>query len=113
VANLRRFDQRREIGEALLDQRMVAGIGNIWRSEALWHARVSPWARLVEVEDGSLRDVLGHAARLMAESRDGVPVRREVYRRPGRPCRRCGTSIRSGKQGDAARTAYWCPGCQA
>lgn len=113
IANLRRIDQRREVGEALLDQRLVAGIGNIWRSEALWQARVSPWASLAEVEDGPLRDVIGHAAGLMAESRDGLPVRREVYRRRGRPCRRCGEAVRSAKQGDAARTAYWCHGCQA
>ena len=46
VANLRRVDQRRAIGEALLDQRIVAGIGNIWRSEALWHACISPWTPL-------------------------------------------------------------------
>ena len=52
------------------------------------------------------------AARLMAESRDGGRPRREVYRRAGRPCRRCGEPMHSAKQGDAARTVYWCPACQ-
>jgi endonuclease-8 len=113
VANFRQGDQRRTIGEALLDQRAVAGIGNIWRSEALWHARTSPWRRLADLDDGELRAGVREAARLMAESRDGAPPRREVYRRRGRPCRRCGELVLSAKQGDAARTVYWCPACQA
>ena len=112
VINLRRIDQQRAIGQALLDQRVVAGIGNIWRSEALWHARVSPWSPLAHIDDIELRKVVHEAARLMAGSRDGGHPRREVYRRAGRPCRRCGEPLRSAKQGDAARTAYWCPGCQ-
>ena len=112
VANLRRIDQRRAIGEALLDQRVVAGIGNIWRSEALWHARVSPWLPLADLDDAELHAVVREAARLMAESRDGRPPRREAYRRRGRPCRRCGELLLSAKQGDAARTVYWCPACQ-
>lgn len=93
------------IGEALLDQRQVAGIGNLWRAEALWHARVSPWAA---AEDVDQQQVLGHARRLMTAPRGP----RAVYRRAGRPCPRCGTPIRSRGQGDDNRTAYWCPGCQ-
>jgi endonuclease VIII len=112
VVNLRRADQRRAIGEALLDQRAVAGIGNIWRSEALWHARISPWQQLGDLGDSELHDVVREAARLMSKSRNGGHPRREVYRRRGRPCRRCGELLRSAKQGDAARTAYWCPACQ-
>ena len=77
VANLRRVDQGRAIGEALLDQRVVAGIGNIWRSEALWHARVSPWLPLADLDDAELHMVVREAARLMAESRDGGNPRRE------------------------------------
>ena len=113
IGNLRRADQRRPVGEALLDQRTVAGIGNIWRSEALWHACVSPWLSLADLDDAELHEVVREAARLMAESRDGGRPRREVYRRPGRPCRRCGELVLSAKQGDAARTVYWCPACQA
>jgi endonuclease VIII len=112
VGNLRRIDQRRAIGEALLDQRVVAGIGNIWRSEGLWYARISPWTPLAELGDGELHGIVREAARLMAASLDGAPPRREVYRRLGRPCRRCGEPVLSAKQGDAARTVYWCPGCQ-
>jgi len=99
----------RTIGEALLDQRLVAGIGNIWRSEALWEARTSPWASVREVE---LRPILEAARRLMAASAAGARPRRCVYRRTGRPCRRCGTPIRAHAQGDRARIAYWCPACQ-
>lgn len=112
AGRLRRIDERRAIGEALLDQRVVAGIGNIWRTEALWHARVSPWRRVAELADDMLHEVVDHAVRLMADSRGGGRVRYEAYRRRGRPCRRCGEPIRSRKQGDAARTAYWCPTCQ-
>ncbi|MEX2211211.1 MAG: DNA-formamidopyrimidine glycosylase family protein [Gaiellaceae bacterium] len=97
---------RGPIGEALLDQRQVSGIGNLWRAEALWHAGVSPWAH---AEDVDQQAVLAHARRLMSAPRGP----RAVYRRPGRPCRRCGTPIRSRGQGDDNRTAYWCPGCQA
>ena len=112
VANLRRIDQRRAVGEVLLDQRVVAGIGNIWRSEALWHARISPWMPLGEIDDTELHLVVREAARVMTQSRDGGRPRREVYKRAGRPCRRCGEPIQSAKQGDGARTAYWCESCQ-
>jgi endonuclease VIII len=98
----------RAIGEALLDQTLVAGIGNKWRAEALWHAELSPWVRIGELTDGDLRRVVAAAH----ESMRGRP-RRQVYGRAGLPCRRCGGLIRSRPQGDEARTAYWCPGCQA
>jgi endonuclease-8 len=112
VANLRRQAAERELGDALLDQRIVAGIGNLWRAEALWHARLSPWLALGETSDEELERVLWEAARLMRASLDGGRERRAVYKRPGRPCPRCGDPIRSRGQGDANRTAYWCPGCQ-
>jgi len=105
-----RAQPARQIGDALLDQRLVAGIGNIWRSESLWEARVSPWAAVAEVED--LRPVLEAAHRLMAASVVGARPLRHVYRRTGRPCRRCGTPIRAHAQGEGARIAYWCPTCQ-
>ena len=112
VAGLRRADQRRELGEALLDQRLVAGIGNVWRAEAVWRARVSPWQRLGAVSEGDLECVLAEAARLMRAALDGGRPQRAVYRRAGRPCPRCGAPIRSRGQGDDNRTAYWCPACQ-
>ena len=102
----------RELGDALLDQRLVAGIGNLWRAEALWEARVSPWRRLDEVADDELRTVLESAHRLMRTALDGRRSPRQVYRRVGRACPRCGGTVRSAPQGDHARIAYWCPQCQ-
>jgi endonuclease VIII len=102
----------REIGNALLDQRLVAGIGNLWRAEALWEARVSPWRLLAEITDDELRTVLEAAHRLMRTALDGKRPPRQVYRRAGRPCPRCGATISSRPQGENARTAYWCSGCQ-
>src|SRR3954471_13553632 len=64
LARLRTAPER-ELGDALLDQRLVAGIGNLWRAEALWEARLSPWRRLDEVADDELRTVLEAAHRLM------------------------------------------------
>ncbi|HST25441.1 MAG TPA: DNA-formamidopyrimidine glycosylase family protein [Gaiellaceae bacterium] len=112
VANLRAADQRREVGEALLDQRLVAGIGNVWKAEALWHAELSPWLRLRDATDEELVATLGQAARLMRDSVAGRRVERRVYRRAGWPCPRCGAGIASRGQGDDNRIAYWCPGCQ-
>ena len=110
VANLRAADPTRELGEALLDQRLVAGIGNMWKAEALWAARVSPWARLGELDDATLRDVVEHAARVMREALVRRPPLR-VYRR--RICSHCGGRIAARAQGDGNRTTWWCPGCQA
>jgi endonuclease-8 len=112
AANLRRAHGGREVGEALLDQRLVAGIGNLWRTEALWDARVAPWRVLSSVDDAELRRVLAAAARLMREAVDTGREERAIYRRAGRPCPRCKTPIRSRGQGDDNRTAYWCPTCQ-
>jgi endonuclease-8 len=112
VSNLRREHQRRELGDALLDQRLVAGIGNIWRAESLWHAQLSPWLRLAEVSDEELERVLSEAARLMRGSVESWSGERAVYKRAGRSCPRCGAVIQSRGQGEDNRTAYWCPGCQ-
>jgi endonuclease-8 len=112
VSRLRAVDQAREVGEALLDQRLVAGIGNMWKAEALWRAGVSPWRALGEVGDDELRGLLEETARMMSASVEGARDGRAVYRRAGRPCPRCGETIRSRGQGDHNRIAYWCPGCQ-
>ena len=103
----------RWLGESLQDQRLVAGIGNMWMAEALWEIQVSPWARVQDVSDEALRDAVAAARRLMQESLATGRPGRQVYRRAGRPCLRCGTIIRSRGQGDDNRMAYWCPGCQA
>jgi endonuclease VIII len=110
LRNLRAADQTRELGDALLDQRLVAGIGNLWKAEALWTARVSPRARLGQVPDESLRAVLDAAARLMRASVDTGRQQRNVYR--ARVCPRCGGRIATRGQGDDNRTTWWCPGCQ-
>jgi endonuclease-8 len=112
AARFRATDQRRAVGDALLDQRLVAGIGNMWKAEALWEARVSPWRALADVSDDELTAVLEAAHRHMSASVEGARPLRHVYRRAGRACHRCGAVIRSAPQGDHARTAYWCPGCQ-
>ena len=112
VANLRGQHRSRELGDALLDQRLVAGIGNVWKAESLWHARLSPWLPLADVTDAELELVLLEASRLMLASLEGGRAERAVYRRAGRPCPRCGGPIRSRGQGHDNRTAYWCPGCQ-
>ena len=112
IAALRRADPHRAVGDALLDQRLVAGIGNVWKAESLWHARVSPWCPLRELSDDELRRVMSTAARLMARSVEVAPEPRAVYRAAGRPCPRCQTPIQSRGQGDDNRMAYWCPRCQ-
>jgi endonuclease VIII len=109
IERFRRTDRARELGDALLDQTLVSGIGNKWKAEALFEVSLSPWARLDELSDIAVKELLEAAWRLMR----GGPRGNLVYRRVGRPCRRCGTSIRSRPQGEHARMAYWCPSCQA
>jgi endonuclease-8 len=112
LERVRGTDREREVGEALLDQTLVAGIGNMWRAEALWDARVSPWTALADLSDVELRAILDFAHRKMSASVAGARPLRRVYRRAGRPCSRCGGVIRSYPQGEDARLAYWCPTCQ-
>jgi endonuclease VIII len=112
VSRLRGVGQTRLVGEALVDQRIVAGIGNMWLAEALWHTRVSPWAALASVSDEELRRTLTWARVEMGASVEGRRPSRAVYRRAGRGCPRCGEPIRSRGLGDSNRTAYWCPACQ-
>jgi endonuclease VIII len=115
------------IGEALLDQRALAGIGNIYRCETLFVERVDPFRTVGEMDDATLERLVGTARRLLAANATrsgGGPrttqdpgrsgeVRFWVYRRTGRPCRRCGAAIRSTQLGrDLPRTIYWCPSCQ-
>ena len=113
----------REIGLALLDQRLLAGLGNLYRVEALFLRGLTPWVRVADVPD--LPALVETGRRLMLANRDhwqqsttGSLRRGEdhwVFERSGRPCRRCGTRIRSAPQGDAPyeRLTYWCPRCQA
>jgi len=102
----------RLLGDALLDQRLVAGIGNMWLAELLWHGRLSPWVAAGDVDLSALAGALGWAQAEMRRAVAGARPVRAVYRRAGRPCPRCGTPISSRGLGDRNRTAYWCPACQ-
>jgi endonuclease-8 len=113
LARLRGADGTRWVGESLLDQELVSGIGNMWLAETLWAVQLSPWRRLADVSDEERRAALETAATLMRASVDGGRSGgRQVYRRVGRPCPRCRTPIRSYGQGDGNRMTYWCPTCQ-
>jgi endonuclease-8 len=115
LRRLREDDQSRGIGDALLDQRNVAGIGNVWKSESCFEAEIDPWRKVGEVADDEARLVAATAVRLMRRSLDkgGHPRALQVYERAGRPCPRCGDPIRARRQGDDNRTTYWCPSCQS
>jgi endonuclease-8 len=118
-----RADPRRSLGEALLDQRSVAGIGNVYKSEVCFIERMDPWAPVGSFDDAALAAVLRRARELLRANVSGgqrvtTGVARPgdsvwVYGRSGRPCRRCGTPIRGRRQGAQARLTYWCPRCQA
>ena len=112
LAKLRREDGGRAVGDALLDQRLVSGIGNMWKAETLWAVRISPWQALRDLSDEELRGILAEAARLMRAALKAGRQPKNVAGRAGRGCRRCGTPIRSRGQGDQNRIACWCPRCQ-
>jgi endonuclease-8 len=116
-----------QIAQALVDQRALAGIGNVYKSEVLWLERVAPSALVGDLDDSTLGRLIATARRLMrANSERGHGPERVttgsdrhavgplyVYGRTGRPCRRCRTPIASERQGrDLPRTTYWCPWCQ-
>ena len=115
-----------EIAEALLDQRALAGIGNVFKSEILFLEGINPWTHVASVSDQALRSVLLTAERLLRlNATPGAPGRittrdaREartspvwVYGRAHRACFRCHGPIQSRRQGQLNRTTYWCPTCQ-
>jgi endonuclease-8 len=121
---------REAIADVLLNQRVVAGIGNVYKSEVLFICRVNPFTPADEVADDRVGDLLRTARKLLQANVStlggGITTyigfrrtrgrdesqRRYVYGRAGRPCRRCGTSIRVQAQGPHARLTYWCPRCQ-
>jgi endonuclease-8 len=113
AARLLRAGDGREVGEALLDQEVVAGIGNAIRNEACFRARVSPWRRLGDLAAGEAERLIAESQWVMETALDTGRRPHSIYREAGRPCPRCGATIRSRGQGDANRIAYWCPGCQS
>ena len=116
LRRLREDDPTRAIGDALLDQRTVAGIGNLWKVEACFEARIDPWRLTGRVSDEEALAIV-QAARppMQASARTGRHERApQAYGRAGLPCPRCGSAarIRARGQGDANRRTYWCPRCQ-
>jgi endonuclease-8 len=114
LRRLREDDPTRPIGDALLDQRTLAGIGNLWKAEGCFLAGVDPWRRTGDVsDDEALAIVRACRPRMRQSATDGMQDRwRTVYGAAGRPCPRCGTLVRQRPQGDDNRLTYWCPGCQ-
>jgi endonuclease VIII len=123
---LRRIRERgdQSIADTLLNQRVVSGVGNEYKSEVLFLARVSPFAAVSALDDETLRRILHLARKLMlANVAKSSPSRvttfsldprqtKYVYGRAGKPCRKCGTAIEMARQGPDARVTFWCPGCQ-
>lgn len=125
VANVRALAHT-AIGEALLDQRAIAGLGNVYKSEVLFRAKLDPFAPVRALDDETLAALVDDAAKLLQfnaarqakGSRERItrtsgprsPTGQSVYGRTGRPCFDCDTPIRSASQG--GRTTYWCPNCQ-
>ena len=121
-----------EVGVALLNQRVLAGLGNVYKSEVAFAAGVHPFRAMGTVTDRELEVMAERAQRWMkANVNDGSgdavvtysgnrrttgnsnrDERMWVYRRAGQECRRCGAAIETRKQGVAARVTFWCPGCQ-
>jgi len=114
LRRLREDDPTRPIGDALLQQRTIAGIGNLWKAEACFATAIDPWRKLADVNDEEAVALAAFAREQMSQSaRLGFAARPSaVYRRAGRPCPRCGTAIRQGGQGENNRLTFWCPGCQ-
>jgi endonuclease VIII len=115
-------DGQRPVGEALLDQRLMAGVGNVYKSEICFIERVNPWRAIGELDEPAVGGIVATAHRLLGANIGGgarvtTGQRRGgrelwVYGRAGRPCRRCGTLIEGRRQGEQARMTYWCPRCQ-
>lgn len=110
---LRRVKQQggEEIANVLLNQRVMAGVGNIWKSEALFRSGIDPFTKVRDLDDATLARVIANARKLLKASA-ASRVERMVYSRGGQPCRRCGTRVASRAQGPDVRLTYWCPKCQ-
>ncbi|RSN56791.1 DNA glycosylase [Streptomyces sp. WAC 04229] len=122
MANLS-ADRGRPLGEALLDQRNLAGVGNVFKSEICFLLGVTPWLPVGDLPPDRAGYLPALAQKLLEANRDR-PVRRTtglrghdlfVYGRASRPCLRCGTPVRVADQGDGSseRPTYWCPACQS
>lgn len=113
AARLRRMGAGREIGDALLDQRIIAGIGNAIRNEALFRAGTSPLRLVEDLEPELLERIVRENEKVMEISMAKGRRPRSIYRANRKGCPACGGRIEVQGQGDANRMAYWCPACQA
>lgn len=113
----------RDVATALLDQRAVSGIGNAFKVDALFLGKTSPWARVRDLDDAKLRELLTISRKLMRLNRDGGPRRTRfaldrsestwVMERGGLPCHVCGTIVEAGwHPGEDVRKSWYCPKCQ-
>ena len=111
-------DKDATVSEVLLDQRVVSGVGNVFRCEIMWACEVHPWARIGEMTRAECRELLTLAqesllAHMHYEAKNATsPNEMAVYGRQGKSCQRCGDLIRVAHHGEANRVLYWCPGCQ-
>ena len=120
VGAMRRRD-RRTIAETLLDQSIVAGIGNVYKSELLFLNRIHPSTLTASLDDDVLLKLVESARQLLLRNRQGLRrhtrihaagARLWVYERAGQPCLQCGAQIARANMGDPPRSTYWCPSCQ-
>ena len=119
VARLRQVDAL-PLGVALMRQRVLSGIGNVYKSEVLFLERRDPFAPVATQEEAALEALIARARRLMRRNLVGFPRttrkryqgRLWVYGRSGEPCRVCATTVRMRRQGDDGRSTYFCPACQ-
>jgi endonuclease VIII len=103
----------RQVGALLLDQRVLAGVGNVVRGEALWELRQDPFAPVSAVSDRRLLELAAVSRRMLRAGVESGRLPRRIYRMTGRPCPRCRTPIESTMQGiTTPRRLYHCPGCQ-
>lgn len=101
------------IAEVLVDERVMTGVGNVYRCEALWACEAHPWARIGEFKPAECREIVTLMCETLRADRMGVSrVSRAVYGRQGKACMRCGDVIKVSHHGEANRVLYWCPGCQ-
>ena len=117
-----RSNEDRDVATALLDQRAISGIGNVFKVEALFLARTSPWAQVRDLDDAKLREIVEHARTLIRlnrrggerRTRFGLNVRERMWvdERAGLPCHVCGTMIESGWHPDEVRKSWFCRTCQ-
>ena len=109
---LRRMGAGREAGDAILDQSIVAGVGNALKSEAFFCARIDPLRPVESLSEEEAVRLLDETRRIMRISVNRGRRPHWVYRRDRGKCPRCGTRIEMRRQGDANRSTYWCPTCQ-